>query len=125
MKKNKSIGIEVKSPKQKCDDQFCPFHGNLKLRGQTFVGTVISSKMQKSAVVQWVTSHYIPKYEIAEDLYQKLMGLKRWRAIDVSLPNLLPNVKYIYPAPFIEEPYESQIMNKTKKKHANEFYEFK
>ena len=69
-------------------------------------------------------AYYIPRWEIAEDLYKKLMGLKRWRAIDVSLPNLLPNVKYIYPAPFVEEPYESQIMNKTKKKHANEKYEW-
>lgn len=55
------MGIE--KPKEKCDDQYCPFHSNLKLRGQNFVGTVISSKMQKSAVVQWVTRHYLPKYE--------------------------------------------------------------
>ena len=70
-------------------------------------------------------AYYIPKWEIAEDLYNKLMGLKRWRAIDVSLPNLLPETNYIYPAIYIEEPYESQIMNKKKKKFANEFYEFK
>jgi len=53
------------------------------------------------------------------------MKLKRWRAIDLVYGNVIKNPKYIYPAPFVEEPYESQIMNKTKKKHANEFYEFK
>ncbi|MBW3021521.1 30S ribosomal protein S17 [Candidatus Woesearchaeota archaeon] len=63
MKKSKNIGIKVDLPKEKCDDQFCPFHGKLKLRGQAFTGTVMSSKMQKSAVVQWVTRHHLPKYE--------------------------------------------------------------
>ncbi len=67
-------------------------------------------------------SYYIPRWNIAEDLYNKLMGLKRWRAIDVSLPNLLPEINYIYPSIFVEEPYESQIMNKKKKKFANEYY---
>ena len=70
-------------------------------------------------------SYYIPRWEIAEDLYNKLMGLKRWRAIDVSLPNLLPETNYIYPAIYVEQPCESQIQNKKKKKFANEFYEFK
>jgi len=63
MKKSKNIGFGIKTPKQKCEDQFCPFHGSLKLRGQTFVGTVISSKMQKSAIVQWNIRHHLPKYE--------------------------------------------------------------
>ena len=67
-------------------------------------------------------AYYIPKYEIAGDLYKKLVELKRWRAIDISLPNLLPEVKYIYPSVFIEEPSDSQIMNKKKKHFANEYY---
>ena len=70
-------------------------------------------------------AYYIPRWEIARDLYEKLMKLKRWRAIDISLPNLLTEIKYIYPAVFIEEYTESQIMNKKKTKHATEFYEFK
>tara|TARA_R110000868_G_scaffold374926_1_gene639386 strand:+ start:1001 stop:2605 length:1605 start_codon:yes stop_codon:yes gene_type:complete len=67
-------------------------------------------------------AYYIPKWEIAQDLYNKLMELKRWRAIDVSLPNILPETKYVYPAIYVEEQGESQIMNKEKKKFANEFY---
>ena len=67
-------------------------------------------------------AYYIPKWEIAKELFDGLMKLKRWRAIDVSLPNLLKETNYIYPAVYIEECGESQIMNKTKKKFANEFY---
>ena len=70
-------------------------------------------------------AYYIPRWEIAEDLYNKLMGLKRWRAIDISLPNLLPETKYIYPAIYVEEHGQSQIQNHRINKHANEFYEFK
>ena len=67
-------------------------------------------------------SYWIPKWEIAEDLVLKLEGLKRWRAIDVSLPNLLEETKYIYPSVFIEEPFKSQIMNQKKSKFAGEYY---
>ena len=69
-------------------------------------------------------AYYIPKWEIAEDLYNKLMALKRWRAIDISLPNLLPETKYVYPAIYVEEHGESQIQNHRINKHANEFYVF-
>lgn len=58
-----NTGFDVEAPKEKCDDQFCPFHGKLKMRGQVFTGTVISSKMQRSAVIQWVNRNYLPKYE--------------------------------------------------------------
>ena len=68
-------------------------------------------------------AYYIPKWEIAEEILQKLLGLKRWKAIDIIYGNVIKDVKYIYPAVYIEEYGESQIMNKKKKKFANEFYE--
>ena len=68
-------------------------------------------------------AYYIPKWEIAEEVLQKLLGLKRWKAIDIIYGNVIKDVKYIYPAVYIEEYGESQIMNKKKKKFANEFYE--
>lgn len=37
--------------------------GSLSLRGRVFVGTVISSKMQKTVTVEWERKHYIKKYE--------------------------------------------------------------
>lgn len=69
-------------------------------------------------------SYYIPKWEIAEEIFQQLSNLKRWRAIDVVYGNILKNVKYVYPACFVEEPYDSQIQNHRKNKHSNEFYKF-
>ena len=37
--------------------------GGLSLRGRAFVGTVISSKMQKTVTVEWERKHYLKKYE--------------------------------------------------------------
>ena len=70
-------------------------------------------------------SYYIPRWEIAEEILQELMKLKRWRAIDLVYGNIIKNPKYVYPAVYVEQPCESQITNKMKKKFANEFYEFK
>ena len=67
-------------------------------------------------------AYYIPRWEIAEEIFKKLLNLKRWRAIDISIPNILKETNYIYPAVYIEEPSKSQIENKTKNKFANEFY---
>ncbi|MBR9678371.1 MAG: 30S ribosomal protein S17 [Nanoarchaeota archaeon] len=60
----RDIGIQgIKPPKDKCTDKKCPFHGNLKVRGRTFQGTVASTKMNKSAVITWSRVVKIPKYE--------------------------------------------------------------
>ncbi len=61
--KTKNIGIEVVPPSETCDDKNCPFHGSISLRGKTFVGTVIKSKMRKTAVVSWNSTRFVPKYE--------------------------------------------------------------
>jgi small subunit ribosomal protein S17 len=42
---------------------FCPFHGTLSVRGQIINGIVISSKMDKTAIVQREVRRTIPKYE--------------------------------------------------------------
>jgi small subunit ribosomal protein S17 len=59
---------EIKAPKEACDDQNCPFHGSLKIRGKTFTGVIRSAKMQKTATVEWMWQHYVPKYERYEKL---------------------------------------------------------
>jgi len=61
MKKN--IGIDGETPKEDCGDVNCPFHGNLKVKQVYFVGTVVSSKMQKSATVVLPRTHFVPKFE--------------------------------------------------------------
>jgi len=48
---------------QKCTDTHCPIHNGLKTRGRTFTGTVIESKAQKTATVEWQRRYYLSKYE--------------------------------------------------------------
>lgn len=60
---NKNIGIKVKSLKKKCEDKNCPFHGSLNCRGKMFTGTIIATKMQKTATIEFIRQRYIPKYE--------------------------------------------------------------
>lgn len=60
----RNIGIKgIVPPKKECNDKNCPFHGNLKVRGRIFEGTVKSAKMTKSVVVEWERIKYVPKYE--------------------------------------------------------------
>jgi small subunit ribosomal protein S17 len=64
-KKAKNIGIEVALPSKTCDDQNCPFHGYLKVRGRIFDGRVVSKK-EKSVSVEWDYLHFVKKYERSE-----------------------------------------------------------
>ncbi len=59
----RNIGIVLGPPKQKCNDIKCPFHGKLIVRGRQFVGTVISTKMKKTAVIEFARLHFLKKYE--------------------------------------------------------------
>ena len=63
MARTRKIGIEADVPSSACQDKQCPFHGNLKLRGKVFEGLVLSTKMQKSAIVSWEGTKFVPKYE--------------------------------------------------------------
>ena len=59
----RDIGIEVPKPAKACGDVHCPFHGTLPVRGQTFEGRVVSTRMQRTAVVERDYLRYIRKYE--------------------------------------------------------------
>ena len=63
MKESRNIGINVEMPVNKCNDLKCPFHGNLSLRGRQFTGTIISTKMRKTAVMEFNNLHFLKKYE--------------------------------------------------------------
>ena len=63
MRKQKKIGIDVPAPKESCSDKKCPFHGETKVRGRTFVGKVVKVAFQKNALVEWEAKSFIPKYE--------------------------------------------------------------
>ena len=61
--RGRDIGLDVRAPKEACEDAHCPFHGRLAVRGQLLEGTVVSTGMQRTAVVERTLLHYVPKYE--------------------------------------------------------------
>ena len=62
----------MKKKEGKCNDKKCPFHGNVRLRGRTFTGKVISDKMSNTVTVEWARRKYIPKYERYEIKRKKI-----------------------------------------------------
>ena len=60
----RDIGVDVKTPEGEWDgNDNCPFYGSLRLRGQIIEGTVSSSMMADSIVVERQTTRYMKKYE--------------------------------------------------------------
>lgn len=68
----RNIGIKVSKPSGKCKDNNCPFHGTLRCRKQSFIGTIMSIKMQKTAIVEWERKHFLGKYERYEKRESKV-----------------------------------------------------
>lgn len=56
------IGVDVPEPETICNDENCPFHGTLRVRGRIINGVVISHKMQKTVVVRKDYLSYVPKF---------------------------------------------------------------
>ncbi len=59
----KDIGIDANPPTEVCNDVHCPWHGHAKIRGRIFEGVVVSTKMQRSVVVQWDYIKKVRKYK--------------------------------------------------------------
>lgn len=68
----RNIGVVLEAPKQKCNDIHCPFHGKLSIRGRQFTGTVVSTKMRKTAVMEFERPYFLKKYERYEKRRTKL-----------------------------------------------------
>lgn len=68
----RNIGIPVKAPKETCDDEFCPFHGTLPVRKKIIEGLVVSSKAQKSAIIERQYINFLPKYERSERRHSRI-----------------------------------------------------
>lgn len=47
---------------EKCEDKKCFRHGGLKIRGETLMGKVVSSKSRHTVIVERETIQYFPKY---------------------------------------------------------------
>jgi small subunit ribosomal protein S17 len=58
-----AIGLNVQEPEGTCTDENCPFHGTLSVRGQTIVGEVASTDMEKTVVVEREYDVKVPKYD--------------------------------------------------------------
>ena len=69
---SKNIGIPVPPPRRSCDDPNCPFHGNLRVRGKLLKGVVVSTKPEKTVVVERGYYHYVPKYKRYERRRSKI-----------------------------------------------------
>ncbi|HLC22617.1 MAG TPA: 30S ribosomal protein S17 [Candidatus Nanoarchaeia archaeon] len=63
MKTKKSVGMGIQAPQRTCTDVHCPFHGDLRLHGRTFVGRVTKKNLQKTVSVEWPRTSYVEKFE--------------------------------------------------------------
>jgi small subunit ribosomal protein S17 len=59
----RNIGVSVVSPRKSCEDQLCPFHGTLSVRGKLLTGIVSSAKAPKMVVVSREYPRVVPKYK--------------------------------------------------------------
>ncbi|MBI2547119.1 MAG: 30S ribosomal protein S17 [Candidatus Aenigmarchaeota archaeon] len=68
----RNIGIGVAQPKSECNDEKCPFHGTLPVRGTTLRGKVVSAKGGKTATIKREYLYFLPKYERYERRHSKI-----------------------------------------------------
>ncbi len=70
----RNIGIDVRPPSRVCTDAHCPFHGGFPVRGATMKGQVVSTSMERSAVVRREYLRYMPKFERYEKRTSRYMA---------------------------------------------------
>jgi len=66
------MSLAFKKPRKTCDDRNCPFHGELRVRGRIFEGTVVSDEMEKTVVVRQDYLHYVPKFKRYERRHNRI-----------------------------------------------------
>ncbi|MGA8844524.1 MAG: 30S ribosomal protein S17 [Nitrososphaeraceae archaeon] len=59
----RNIGVTVVPPKRTCEDELCPFHGHLSIRGKILTGVAVSSKANKMIVVSREYPRPVRKYK--------------------------------------------------------------
>jgi small subunit ribosomal protein S17 len=59
-------GLDVAAPSKTCQDDRCPFHGSLKVRGRLLTGRVVSTAGKSFVVVQMEYLHKIEKFNRGE-----------------------------------------------------------
>ncbi len=69
----KNVGIPgVKPPERICNDPYCPWHGNIRVRGLVLEGIVVSDKMKNTVVVRRDYHYYVKKYRRYEKRHSKI-----------------------------------------------------
>lgn len=66
-----NIGLDVKAPEKECKDRKCPFHGEVKVRGQLISGVVESTSMKGSVTLVLERKRKVKKYERKETRFSK------------------------------------------------------
>ncbi len=62
--RTKNVGIPgVNPPKATCNDENCPYHGTLRVRGMILEGKIIKFKANKTAVFEREYLYYDSKYK--------------------------------------------------------------
>lgn len=80
-----AIGLDVETPPEpenpeEYDYEKCPFYGELSVRGQILEGTVVSTDMDKTVVVEREYDVAVPKYD---------RSMKRRSRIPAHVPGVL------------------------------------
>ena len=70
--KERNIGIDVKPPQKHCEDDFCPFHGTLPIRGKVIEGKVVSARALKTAIIEKGYFHFLTKFERYERRHSRI-----------------------------------------------------
>jgi small subunit ribosomal protein S17 len=66
------MSYTVNPPEKTCDDECCPFHGSLKIRGRILEGIVVSAKMDKTVIVRRDYAYYVPKFKRYERRHSRI-----------------------------------------------------
>ena len=61
-----AAGLDVAVPKKKCQDEKCPFHGSIKVRGRLLNGKAVSTAGKSFTVVEMEYLHMVPKFNRGE-----------------------------------------------------------
>lgn len=76
----RDIGLDVEAPDGTCQDDDCPFHGNLSVRGQVLDGRVAENNAAKTIIVERERFWKLPRFERFE---------KRTSRTNVHLPSCM------------------------------------
>lgn len=61
-----SAGLDVSAPKKTCQDERCPFHGHVKVRGRLLSGRAVSTAGRGFTVVEMEYLHMVQKFNRGE-----------------------------------------------------------